>query len=73
MKAKKSIAESLSQKEANRILEERRRKKREYNSRWRKKHPEENRAVYMRYYKKKRGKALVYKNGVGWVKKAGGN
>lgn len=73
MKLKKTIAESLSQKELQRILEERRRKKRLANSRWRGRHPDVNRAIYLRYFKKKREQELVYKIGRGWIKKSGGS
>jgi hypothetical protein len=72
MKSKESIAESLSQKELERILKERRRKKRLANARWRERHPDVNKAVYKRYYKKKRDNGLVYRTGAGWVKKSQG-
>jgi hypothetical protein len=73
MKPKKSIAKSLSKKELEQILEERRRKKRVANARWRKKHPDVNKAIYTRYCKEKRDSGYVYKRGVGWVKKSEGD
>ena len=71
MKSRKTIADSLSQKELEHILKERRLKKRLANSRWRQKHPDVNKAIYTRYYQKKHDSGLVYKIGRGWVKSGG--
>jgi hypothetical protein len=72
MKSKRTIAEALSKKDLDQILEERRRKKRLANARWRQRHPSTNREIYLRYFTKKREAGLVYKIGVGWVKKQEG-
>jgi hypothetical protein len=64
-------------KETTKILAERiekqRAKNREDVAAWRKRNPEKNRIINLRYYKKKRDAGYFYKTGVGWTKKSGGN